>query len=154
MLILLDILANAGGVVVSYFEWVQGLQEYFWREDEVNAKLHDIVARAFEAWQTKDRRTRAAHGVVRSRGAAGCRGDHDEGPLPVRRVVVYTADRCTLCERALEVVREFGEDVAFDLDVVSIDGDPGLGRSPRASSGARDRRRAGVHVLRPTERVA
>ncbi|MGH3133547.1 MAG: Glu/Leu/Phe/Val family dehydrogenase, partial [Gaiellaceae bacterium] len=56
VLVLPDILANAGGVVVSYFEWVQGLQEYFWREDEVNAKLHDIVARAFEeAWQTRER---------------------------------------------------------------------------------------------------
>ena len=56
VLILPDVLANAGGVVVSYFEWVQGLQEYFWREDEVNAKLHDIVARAFEeAWQAKAR---------------------------------------------------------------------------------------------------
>ena len=56
ILVLPDVLANAGGVVVSYFEWVQGLQEYFWREDEVNAKLHDIVARAFEeAWQTRDR---------------------------------------------------------------------------------------------------
>jgi glutamate dehydrogenase (NAD(P)+) len=55
VLILPDVLANAGGVVVSYFEWVQGLQEYFWREDEVNAKLHDIVARAFEeTWQTRD----------------------------------------------------------------------------------------------------
>ena len=43
MLVLPDVLANAGGVVVSYFEWVQGLQEYFWKEDEVNAKLHDIV---------------------------------------------------------------------------------------------------------------
>ena len=44
-------LANAGGVVVSYFEWVQGLQEYFWKEDEVNAKLNDIVTRAFdETW--------------------------------------------------------------------------------------------------------
>jgi glutamate dehydrogenase (NAD(P)+) len=56
VLVLPDVLANAGGVVVSYFEWVQGLQEYFWREDEVNAKLHDIVVRAFEeAWQTRDR---------------------------------------------------------------------------------------------------
>jgi len=55
VLVLPDILANAGGVVVSYFEWVQGLQEYFWREDEVNAKLHDIVARAFEeTWQTRE----------------------------------------------------------------------------------------------------
>ena len=52
-----DVLANAGGVVVSYFEWVQGLQEYFWREEEVNAKLHDIVARAFEeAWYTHENR--------------------------------------------------------------------------------------------------
>ena len=51
VLILPDILANAGGVVVSYFEWVQGLQEYFWKEDEVNAKLNDIVTRAFnETW--------------------------------------------------------------------------------------------------------
>ena len=46
-------LANAGGVVVSYFEWVQGLQEYFWKEAEVNAKLNDIVSRAFdETWET------------------------------------------------------------------------------------------------------
>jgi glutamate dehydrogenase (NAD(P)+) len=57
VLVLPDVLANAGGVVVSYFEWVQGLQEYFWREDEVNAKLHDIVARAFEeAWHTRETR--------------------------------------------------------------------------------------------------
>jgi glutamate dehydrogenase (NAD(P)+) len=53
ILVLPDVLANAGGVVVSYFEWVQGLQEYFWHEDEVNAKLRDIVTRAFEeTWQT------------------------------------------------------------------------------------------------------
>ena len=42
-----DILANAGGVVVSYFEWVQDLQNFFWTEDEVNKKLCDILVRAF-----------------------------------------------------------------------------------------------------------
>jgi glutamate dehydrogenase (NAD(P)+) len=57
VLILPDVLANAGGVVVSYFEWVQGLQEYFWKETEVNAKLNDIISRAFdETWETAERR--------------------------------------------------------------------------------------------------
>jgi glutamate dehydrogenase (NAD(P)+) len=57
VLILPDVLANAGGVVVSYFEWVQGLQEYFWKESEVNAKLNDIVSRAFEeTWETAQQR--------------------------------------------------------------------------------------------------
>jgi glutamate dehydrogenase (NAD(P)+) len=43
-----DILANAGGVTVSYFEWVQGLQEYFWDEDEVYRRLERILIRAFD----------------------------------------------------------------------------------------------------------
>ncbi|MEE9611986.1 MAG: glutamate dehydrogenase, partial [Desulfatiglandales bacterium] len=42
-----DILANAGGVIVSYFEWVQDLQNFFWVEDEVNRKLRDILTRVF-----------------------------------------------------------------------------------------------------------
>jgi glutamate dehydrogenase (NAD(P)+) len=42
-----DILANAGGVTVSYFEWVQDLQAYFWDEDEVNHKLRTIMERAY-----------------------------------------------------------------------------------------------------------
>ena len=58
VLVLPDVLANAGGVVVSYFEWVQGLQEYFWKEAEVNAKLNDIITRAFaETWRTHDEKS-------------------------------------------------------------------------------------------------
>jgi len=43
-----DILCNAGGVVVSYFEWVQGLQHYFWKESEITSRLQELMARAFE----------------------------------------------------------------------------------------------------------
>jgi len=58
VVVLPDVLANAGGVVVSYFEWVQGIQEYFWKESEVNAKLNDIVTRAFaETWRVHQERS-------------------------------------------------------------------------------------------------
>ena len=43
-----DILANAGGVTVSYFEWVQDLQEFFWSEKEVNSRLQNIICGSFE----------------------------------------------------------------------------------------------------------
>lgn len=43
-----DVLANAGGVTVSYFEWVQDLQNYFWSENEIVARLREIMGRAFD----------------------------------------------------------------------------------------------------------
>jgi len=47
IMVIPDILANAGGVIVSYFEWVQGLQQFFWTEEEVNQNLERIMVRSF-----------------------------------------------------------------------------------------------------------
>jgi glutamate dehydrogenase (NAD(P)+) len=47
VLVVPDIIANAGGVIVSYFEWVQGLQQFFWTEDEINHNLERIMLRSF-----------------------------------------------------------------------------------------------------------
>jgi glutamate dehydrogenase (NAD(P)+) len=58
ILVVPDILANAGGVTVSYFEWLQGLQQFFWTEEEVNSKLITLMQRAF----------REVHEVSEARG--------------------------------------------------------------------------------------
>ena len=52
VLVVPDVLANAGGVTVSYFEWVQDFSSFFWTEDEINARLERIMVGAFNAiWQ-------------------------------------------------------------------------------------------------------
>ena len=51
VLVIPDILANAGGVTVSYFEWVQDLQFYFWTEREINQRLREIMSQAFQRVQ-------------------------------------------------------------------------------------------------------
>lgn len=52
ILVVPDILANSGGIVVSYFEWVQGLQEFFWTEHEVHNELETTMQRAFDQVQS------------------------------------------------------------------------------------------------------
>jgi len=62
-----DVLANAGGVTVSYFEWVQGMQNYFWSEEDVNKQLNTIMVNAFSNVATMAKKYK-----VNNRKAAYC----------------------------------------------------------------------------------
>ncbi len=56
VLVVPDVICNAGGVTVSYFEWVQDFSSFFWSEDEINARLDKILGGAFlHIWDTADK---------------------------------------------------------------------------------------------------
>ena len=76
-----DILCNSGGVVVSYFEWVQDLQQLFWEEEEVTRREYQILDRAFDQMLARAKADKVAHrtaamaiGVEKVRAAKNTRG--------------------------------------------------------------------------------
>jgi len=76
-----DILCNSGGVVVSYFEWVQDLQQLFWEEEEVMRREYQILDRAFDTMVARARTDKIPHrtaamaiGVEKVRAAKNTRG--------------------------------------------------------------------------------
>ena len=76
-----DILCNSGGVVVSYFEWVQDLQQLFWEEDEVVRREYQILDRAFDQMAARAKADKISHrtaamaiGVEKVRAAKNTRG--------------------------------------------------------------------------------
>jgi glutamate dehydrogenase (NAD(P)+) len=75
VLIIPDILANAGGLVVSYFEWVQDLQQLFWAAGDVNGRLREVMVRSYDSVRSRAQSERvtmreAAHQIAVSKVAA------------------------------------------------------------------------------------
>jgi hypothetical protein len=84
VLVVPDVIANAGGVTVSYFEWVQDFSSFFWTEDEINARLVRIMKEAFAAvWQVaQDNKGQPAHGHLHRRVQAHPAGARIARPVP------------------------------------------------------------------------
>jgi glutamate dehydrogenase (NAD(P)+) len=82
VLVLPDILATAGGLTVSYFEWVQNLQDFFWSEREVNAKLERVMRTSFEQVGAIAQQ-RKVHLRTAPRCAPTARSVHESAPATV-----------------------------------------------------------------------
>ena len=98
MFLIPDILCNSGGVVVSYFEWVQDLQQLFWEEEEVMRREYQILDRAFDphAGARQGRQYPAPHRRDGDRRGKGPRRQEHAGAFSVitglDHVVVLTGD--------------------------------------------------------------
>ena len=160
-----DILCNSGGVVVSYFEWVQDLQQLFWEEEEVTRREYQILDRAFDQMVTRARvdKISASHRRDGDRRGKGPRRQDHAGAFSVitglDHVVVLlgdieagaTAYQIAAGARAVLAKPSDGaETVLFTLDNMTLElmAPAGTGRPPIASARSSKRGRgAREHLL-------